>query len=267
MMHSVLAKTLRDQRRGLVVWVLAFVGLVGLYVAVYPSVKGDSSFAKLIDQMPPAYRALFSASSGADFTTAAGYLNTELLSFMAPMLVLLYAIGSGSSAIAGEEDRRTLDLLLANPVSRQRVLIGKLGALAAGIVLILTALWFALIVEGRAAGMTVPPGKSASALLHLGLLGVEFGAIALLVGALTGHLTLSKVVAAVVAVLAYLLNALAPLVSWLRPFRKLSPFYQYIGHDPLRTGLSVTAALVSVASIAVLSVGAAIAFSRRDVLA
>ena len=45
-------------------------------------------------------------------------------------------------------------------------------------------------------------------------------------------------VPAAVAVVAYLVNGLGPMVSWLEPVQELSPFYQYIAHDPLRNGVS-----------------------------
>ena len=264
---SVFARTVRDQRRSLLAWSGALALLVGMYVAVYPSVKGSgSSFAKLIDQMPKTYRALFTTGGGVDFTTPAGYLNTELLTFMGPLLVLVYAIGTGSSALAGEEDRGTLDLLLANPISRARVLLEKFAALVAGVATLMAALWLSLLVEGAAAGMDVPLAHSAAALLHMGLMGVEFGALALLVGALTGRLWASRAVPALVAAVAYLVNAFAPLASWLVPMRSSSPFYQYIGHDPLKTGLSSAALLVSILSITVIVVLATASFQRREVL-
>jgi ABC-type transport system involved in multi-copper enzyme maturation permease subunit len=50
--------------------------------------------------------------------------------FLAPLLFLIFAIGQGSGAIAGEEERGTLDLLLANPRSRVRIVLEKFGALA-----------------------------------------------------------------------------------------------------------------------------------------
>src|SRR5487761_1586302 len=97
MLHNVAVRTLKDQRNALLAWAVSLAALVAMYVAVYPSVKGSSSFSKLIDQMPKAYRALFTTGGGADFTTPAGYLNTELLTFMGPLLVMVYAIGAGAS--------------------------------------------------------------------------------------------------------------------------------------------------------------------------
>lgn len=101
MLHSVVVRATRDQRRSLLVWTVAIIGLVVMYAAVYPSIKGNTAYSRLMDQMPEAYRALFGVGSGADLTTAAGYLNTELLSFIGPLLVLLYAIAAGSGAVAG----------------------------------------------------------------------------------------------------------------------------------------------------------------------
>lgn len=49
--------------------------------------------------------------------------------------------------------------------------------------------------------------------------------------------------------------------------RKLSPFYQCAGHDPLRNGLSWTSAEIALATVAVLTVAAVITFRRRDVAA
>jgi ABC-2 type transport system permease protein len=99
------------------------------------------------------------------------------------------------------------------------------------------------------------------------LLALVFGTMALAAGAATGHPALSRALPAVVAVLAYIVNGLAPVVSWLKPAQKFSPFYQYSGHDPLRHGLSWPATLVAVSTILVLAAIAVAAFRRRDVAA
>ena len=102
MFRSVMTKTLHDQRRALPAWVIGLVLLVGMYVAIWPSVRGEPSMNEFLDQMPEAFRALF-AMSGADMSTPVGYVKIELLSFMVPLLLLTYAIGAGAAAIAGEE--------------------------------------------------------------------------------------------------------------------------------------------------------------------
>jgi len=57
---------------------------------------------------------------------------------------------------------------------------------------------------------------------------------------------------------------LAPLVEALEPWRKLSLFYQYLEHDPLRNGFDPANAAVLVAVAAVMALVATVAFQRRD---
>ena len=60
------------------------------------------------------------------------YLNGELFSFMTPLFVMIFAIGLAAAQIAGEEENGTLSLLLAYPVSRDRLLAQKYGVLVDG---------------------------------------------------------------------------------------------------------------------------------------
>ncbi|MGZ4436385.1 MAG: ABC transporter permease [Nocardioidaceae bacterium] len=265
MSTPVLARTLADQSRSLAVWAGSAVALVAMYVAVWPSVEGQPSMSDFLDQMPKAFRALFS-STGADMSTPVGYVQVELLSFMGPLLVIGYAVVAGVNAVSGEEERHTLDLLLAHPVSRGRVVLERFAAMVLGTLLVAGVTGAALLLEGRLTGLDLPVGRTAATMLHLGLLGVVFGSLALALSAATGHSTLSRGVTVVVAVVAYVVNGLAPLVSWLEPVQKVSPFYQYVGHDPLRTGLSVAAVLVAVATALVLVAVAVAGFRRRDVV-
>jgi ABC-2 type transport system permease protein len=266
MLHDVWRKTLYDGRRGLLAWTASLLLLVAMYVAIWPSIKGQPSLSDFLDTMPEAFRSLF-ASAGADMSTPVGYVQIELLSFMGPLLLILYAVVAGGSAVAGEEDRHTLDLLLANPISRARVVLEKAAAMALGTLGLAAVLGVGLIVEGQWADMDLPAGNVAAAMLHMALLGLVFGALALAIGAATGHLGASRAVPAVLAVVTYVVNGLGPQVSWLEPLQKYSPFYQYVGHDPLRNGVSVAGVVVAVGTIAVLVAIAVAGFRRRDVAA
>ena len=266
MLGKVLVRTLEDQRRALVYWSGSLVLLVGMYVAIWPSMRDQPGYNQILDQMPEAFRSLF-AAAGADMSTSVGYIQVELLSFMGPIAVLIYGISAGVAAVAGEEDRHTMDMLLANPVSRSRLVLDKFAAMVLGIVLLAAVTGAALVLEGMLVDMGLPVGPVAAAMLHLALLGVVFGSLALALSAATGRSGVSRAVPIVVAVVAYVVNGLAPMVDWLEPVQKLSPFYQYIGHDPLRNGVDLSSVLVAVLTAAVL-VGVAVAgFRRRDVAA
>ncbi len=259
-------KTLYDQRRALLAWTASLVGLVAMYAALWPSVRDQSMFNDYLDKMPAALRSLFTAS-GADMSTATGFVQVELFSLMAPLLLIVFSIGAGASAIAGEEDRHTLELLLANPVSRRRIVLEKLAALVVGTAVLATGTALALLAAGPLTGMSLPPGGVLAAMLHMTLLAVVFGAFALAVGAGTGRSGPSRAVPAVAAVAAYVVNGLAQVVGWLEPARRFSPFFQYAGHDPLRNGVSWPAVAVAVGTIAALTALAVAGFQRRDIAA
>ena len=191
MLRSVFLKTFHDQRGGLLGWLAAIALIVLMYAAIWPSVRNQPSLNDYLDQLPEAFRSLF-AATGADMSTPVGYIQIELMSFLGPIVVILYAVGQGSRAVAGEEERRTMDLLLAVPVSRTRVLLEKTAAMVVGTLGLAAATGATLVVEGRLFDMVIPVDRVGAAMLHLALLGLVFGALALAIGAATGSTGLSR---------------------------------------------------------------------------
>ena len=125
-MPDVLLRTVRDAGRGLVFWTAGIVLLVVVTVSIYPSIEGNADLTDAVENYPKELTAFFGGEL--DFASGAGYLNGELYSLMVPLLLLVYGIGAGARAIAGEEEAGTLELLLAHPLRRRRVLLEKLGA-------------------------------------------------------------------------------------------------------------------------------------------
>jgi ABC-2 type transport system permease protein len=266
MLRSVVGKMLHDQWRALAVWTVLAGLLAGFYLSLYPSIGSVEEMRRLLDAMPPELRAMFSAE-GSDLSTPAGYLNIELFTFMLPLIVMAITIADGGAATAGEEERGTLELLLANPVARWRIVAEKAIGTAVLAAVLCAGVWVALAVAARLIEIDVDLGLVAAALTSVWLLAFAIGAVAMLVGALTGRRNLSIAVALGVAVLGFFLNALAPLSDVLKPWRALSPHYHYIGYDPLANGLDLGHALV-LASFGIVMVAlAAVAFERRDLRA
>ena len=86
-----------------------------MYAAFYPSItEGAAQLQSYMDNLPEAIRNLI----GVDYTSPAGYLRAELFALLGPILFLVYAVGAGARAVAGEEETRSLDLLLSTPLTR-----------------------------------------------------------------------------------------------------------------------------------------------------
>src|SRR5665811_1738184 len=88
------------------------------------------------------------------------------MSFIGPILAILYAVSAGNAAVAGEEDRHTMDLLLADPISRTRLVLDKLGAMIIGILLITAVAGASLLLSGPVFGLSIAAGKAAAAMVH-----------------------------------------------------------------------------------------------------
>jgi ABC-2 type transport system permease protein len=264
MLRSVALKTLWDYRRSLVWWGLGIVALIALYGAIYPTVRDLPDIDELLEGYPDALKAFIGASDGLDFSSAEGYLQTEAFSFMLPLLFLFFGIGAGAAAIAGEEERGTMELLLATPLPRRRLLLEKAAAVSVALVGLATVTWLALWLAALAFGLEISAGRLLAATVSLLLLGLVFTMLTLLAGAATGSRGLAIATGAGLALAAYVLDSLAALVEELEAVQPLSPFYLYDAAQPLRDGLDPAHAAALLALSLVLAALAAPAFARRD---
>jgi ABC-2 type transport system permease protein len=266
MLRSVLLKMLHDLWRATLIWTGLSALLAAFYLSLYPSIGAVEEMRQLLDAMPPELRAMF-APAGADLGTPAGYLNVELFSFVLPLLVAAITLTIGGGATAGEEERGTLELLLANPIRRWRIVLEKalrMGMLSAVYCL---GIWIALAITAALMSIDISLDRIAAALASVWLLGLVLGGVAMLVGALTGKRALSLGVGLGIAVAGFFVNALGPLADVLEPWQPLSPHYHYLGYDPLTHGLDLQHALI-LGIVAVILVGLAAAlFERRDLRA
>jgi ABC-2 type transport system permease protein len=260
---NVVAKVVHDQWRPVLIWTVLSGLVAAFYLALYPSIGAVEEMQQLLESMPPALRAMF-AAEGVDIGTPAGYLNIELFAFMLPLLVFAVALTAGGGATAGEEERGTLELLLANPLPRWRVVVEKFLALAIAIAVFDIGIWLALAITSSVADIDLELARVAAALTSTGLLGLAVGSLAMAFGALTGSRVLSMGLALVVAVVGFFINALGPLVEALDAWRVVSLVYHYIGYDPLANGLDPLHAAVLLASSLVFLLVALVAFERRD---
>jgi len=264
-MSPLLRKCLRDQQRQLLGWGIGLAGLAVMYAAFYPSIRNNgAALQNYVDRyLPQAFKTLI----GGDLTSPAGYLRSETFSTLGPILFLVFAIGAGARAIAGEEEDRTLDLLLSAPVRRRQVLADKWIAMAASALWLAAALDLTNVIVGPLFDLRVSILHLSSICLMLFLLGLAFGTIALAVGSYTGRRATAAGVTGALATFMYVLNVLGPSVDALRPLRPLSPFRWYLEPNPLVNGVSAANLAVFVGIIAVAYAAAWFSFERRDLRA
>lgn len=263
MLRNIVLKTLRDRRRSLLFWGLGLVALAAMMVAFYPVIREATFISDYLESFPEEFMALF-AGEITDYASPEGFLNGELFFLMYPLLLMVFAIGFGSGATAGEEENGTLDLLLSNPLNRWRLVLEKFTAMVVCTLLLIIVFWATLAIGGAIIDMGLNLLRLAAVCFSGFLLAIVFGAVALAMGCARGKRGLSMGVCGALAVYSYILNALAPLIDWLEPFQVASPFYYYIDANPLSNGLDLVHVAVLI-GLAVLFLGIAIfTFERRD---
>ncbi|WP_018353133.1 ABC transporter permease subunit [Longispora albida] len=261
MLRNVFTKTLWDARRSLLGWMIGTAAVAMMYASFYPQLA-NGAMEEAMKSFPQSMKDAFRLN---DMTSAAGYLGANTFGIIVPLLALFFGASTGARAIAGDEESGQLDLLLAHPVSRARLLLERFAALAAGSVVISAAVLGALLLIRPAAKLTgVSAGQLAAQCVNLALLAVFFGALAICAGSAAGRRGLVFGATAVIGVLAYAMNSFGPQLG-LEWAQKLSPFYYYIGGDPLRNGFQWGDAGVLAGASAVLVCAGLLTFTRRDI--
>ena len=265
MLHSVFGAAVWSRRRSLAWWLGgSFVYLLFLGAA-FPTIQDNAAdFEKMLDSYPEALRAMFNMVEGVSLGSGAGFLHMELYSFVLPLLLIIFAVGFGARAVAGEEEEGTLDLLLSGPVSRRRWLSQQFAALAITTFAIGLVNFVAILLAGAAFGMGLDAGHLAAASLGVVLIALVFGSLALAVGSATGKRGLAIGVASAAALAAYLVFSLAEAVPWLGTVQKASPWYYYAASAPMLGGMEWAHAGVLTALALALPALGALVLERRD---
>jgi ABC-2 type transport system permease protein len=221
----------------------------------------DEALAGFTDNFPDALLALF---GGGDIATPEGWYQVETFGMMAPIAVMVVTVMIGARALAGEEERRTMGLLLANPIKRSKVVIEKTVAMVLYAFVVGFATFAGVAVGSLAGGLGMNMGNIAATSLLVTLLGLAFGALALALSAATGRVRVAVFGTVGAALSFHLFNAFLPLNDSLAGYAKWSPFYYYLSSDPLVNGMHWGhGALLAGLAVGLIVLSVAL-FDRRD---
>lgn len=248
------------QGRSMVLWSLALAVIAVIYVSFYPAI-GEQQMREMAEMIPEG----FAAALGYDrLGDAAGYLTATVFGLLGPALFLVFGIGAGGRFVAGTEEDGTLELELTHPVSRRTVYIERLLGLWANLAILVAV--FVAVTIALVVGLDIGVGVGALAAGALGLLlfSLAHATLAFALGAATGRRSIGIGVAAVVAVVGYIADAIGPMVEGVGWLETISPWYWFLGGDPLVAGIDVEGfALLAGLTLVAAVVGLA-RFRRRD---
>ena len=257
---SVWTKTASEHQGLLFVTSAAMFFMMGIMMGPMYSFL-DETMLGFMDEFPEALLALF---GGGDMSTPEGWYQLETFGMMAPIAVMVVTVAIGSRALAGEEEHRTMGLLLANPVKRSTVVHQKVFAMILYGLGVGFAIFAGVALGSLLGGLGMDTGNIAATSLLVTLVGVAFGALSLALGSATGRVNFAVYGTVGIALIFYVLNAFLPFSQSLAGFARVSPFYYYLTSDPLNNGMHWGHGAV-LAVLATILVGLSVVlFQRRD---
>ena len=221
----------------------------------------DDALAEYMDELPEVLLALF---GGGDMSTPEGWYQAETFGMVAPIAVMVVTVAIGARALAGEEEHRTMGLLLANPIKRSTVVYQKTFAMVLYAFAVGFATFAGVAVGSLLGGLDMSIGNIAATSLLVTLVGSVFGAFALALSAATGRVNVAVYGAVGAALVLYVLNALLPFTDNLVGFAKWSPFYYYLSSDPMMNGMNWGHGAVLIGLTVVLIGLSVVLFQHRD---
>jgi ABC-2 type transport system permease protein len=246
--------------RALIGWAVALATVAGIYIPFYPAMGGPELQA-IVDTLPAD---LISALGYDRIGTPEGYLNSTVFGLLGPVLLLVFAVGTGARTVAGEEEAGGLELAASAPVGRHVLLAGRILALHVRIALLATVTFLVTVGLSSVIGLGVPASRIAAASLGLNLVAIAFGTVTLAAGAVSGRRGVALAVGSATAVAAFVANALSGIVERGDVLERLSPFAWYLAGDPLTQGIPVVGYTLLGALTFVAWGVALVRFPRRD---
>lgn len=254
----IVRKTLRDHAGAGISVAITATLIAVLDLLIYPSYQ-----KQLKDfQMPDAFKALVGEATS--ITSPQGFITAEYFSWI-PLLVIVLAIIAGTATIAGEESAGTLEVLLAQPVSRRRLLLQKAGALSL-LIAVVTMLPYPFMVAVMAiTDFELSRVSLLAAMVNIIPVSLLFLYLALWCSAAMPTRASAAIASGGVVVITFFLNTIGAVVDVLDQPRKISPFYWSDASHVLVSGFDWLRVIVMLLIAGVLLGLAAMSFQRREV--
>jgi ABC-2 type transport system permease protein len=211
----------------------------------------------------------FTNFGGGDVFSLPGSIAVGYIHPIAIILISIFAIGFGTSAVAGERQRGTLEVLLARPLSRRQIYATTLIAALVFVGLVLLAAQLGTLLGSALAGVLgeLPVERLPILWLNGLLLWGAVAAISLAASVSFDRLTPALGVTLAIVIVSYFLYVLGSLWPDAKGLEPYSIFY-YLQSRELLNGTTDPFSFALLGLIGAAAIGVAlVVFPRRDLAA
>jgi ABC-2 type transport system permease protein len=228
-MYTIFRNALSHYRGQILGWGLSLAALCLFMTQFYHTIEAEKEqYLKIMDAYPKELMAFFGTGEAMEMFTPAGFLNLEFFSYM-PIIIGIFAILAGSGMLAGDEESGTMDLILAHPVSRTALFVGRLLAFLVATIGIMVLTWIGFLIGMPGSGMGLNMLEIARPFVSLSAFLILFGTLALVLSMLLPSRRMAAMTSGILMVATYFATALAYLDKTLEKIAIISPMNYYQG--------------------------------------
>lgn len=257
------AKSLRDRRRGIIGWCGGIVAIIAMQMSVYPSIRSSSGdWDSIIKTFPEAIQKMLRMM---DYSTGAGYLSAELMTFIMPFIFIGLGASWGARLTSEDEEGGTADVLLSLPITRSAYVTTRWVVAMSAQIFVVASMGVSLSVGSFLLDMGIPLARFAQVSVSMLLLGALALSASALLGAATGKRNIALGFTLSLFIALFVLYSLAPLVTFIDNINPANPLQWSMGMDALRTGFHTGYAVATFSVTTVLTAFTYRVFDRRDI--
>lgn len=260
---NIFLRELRANLRSLLIWGVVAVALIFIAITKFSAYEGNPEMVAVLDSMPPALLETFQMNTF-NLTTITGFYGVMFVYFS--LIATISAAMWGSDVISKEERDKTVEFTLTLPVTRQKLITGKILAAMVNCIALLLIIWGTSL----AAVAQYQPDSAfyeflALSMLALFIIQMVFLAVGFFLGCSMKQYKRAGAVAVSVLLGTYFLSIISGLNENLEFLGFFSPFTYF---DPAKllneSTIEVSYVLLSLAIIVVLTIGGYFTYAKRD---
>ncbi len=261
-MFTVIRYALRRSRGAIIGWGIGLAVLAIMMGSLFDMMASSGDLMVAYAEAMPEIAEMFNFAA---MNTPIGWLDVEYFSFV-PLIIGLFAAGAGASLLARDEERGTLDLILAHPVSRTTLFWGRFLTTTLVTIILLLISWASLLLTMTwSENFTIPALDLLMPFTSLFAILMFFMTLGLLLSMLLPARSMASMLTAMLVVASFFITLLSGVVDELERAADFSPLTYLETATAIEDGLNLTWFGVFIAIDLVLALISWQLFQRRDI--
>jgi ABC-2 type transport system permease protein len=265
-MWSIIKRTINDRKTVILIYIIVALAFLLMYVSMFPSFADQTEqWDEVMKTIPEGVMKAFNLEDYS-FARLENFLSGELYSITWPLLLIILAVSTAGAAIANEIEKGTIEIILAQPITRTKFYLSRY---IAGVVVILVFVIITIyptIPMAKIFDISITPNNYSTLAFSAFLFGIAVFSVGYALSAIFSDRGKVYFLTAGLMVLMYVFNIVALLKESFSDLKYLSFFHYFNPVDNLvRNKIDATGVIVFITTIIVAFAVGLIVYNKRDI--